>query len=60
MAELTRKDVILILGMGGANPGLAGVDLSELELEYADFHGANLTKANLSHADLRASRTGVQ
>ena len=57
MAELTRKDVLLVLAAvptfecrrGEHRVRLAGIDLSEL-----DLHGLNLAHADLAGSDLRA------
>lgn len=58
MADLTRTEVIKLLALGqGHTVILAGVDLSNLDLNglnfsYADLTGANLSGTNLRKADL--------
>lgn len=51
MAELTRKDVIMLIN-GSGKPRLAGVDLSSENLIRLDFEDANLRGANLQAAKM--------
>ena len=52
MAEITRKELILILIGCNGTLRLAGVDLSELNLTNLDLRSANLYRANLSGTNL--------
>ncbi len=58
MAEITRAEVIKILGSGGpfGEGNLAGVDLSELDLSGLDFSNANCLGARFDRANLRGAR----
>ena len=45
MAEINRKELILALIGAGANPRLAGVDLTALDMTRLDMSGANMRGA---------------
>ncbi|HEX2907529.1 MAG TPA: pentapeptide repeat-containing protein, partial [Phototrophicaceae bacterium] len=53
MAEISRKELVLSLIQAGANPRLAGVDLSALDMTRVSLEGANLRGANMQAATAR-------
>ena len=53
MSDLSRKELIMLLGSAGPMPRLSGLDLSGLDLKYFCFDGAILTGTDFSGCNLR-------
>ena len=52
LADLTRRDLILLVNLSEGDLWLAHVDLAGAGMSHIDLAGADLRKANLSGGDL--------